>query len=432
MLTGKDIYSRAKELIPGGTQLLSKRPELFSTDWPAYYKSAKGVTVTGLDGSVFTDMSIMGVGAAVLGYANDYVDEAVIKTIKTGIQTSLISPLEVELAETLLGLHPWFDGVRYAKSGGEAITIAIRIARAATGREKVFFSGYHGWHDWYLSANLSDRSALDGELMPGLSPKGVPRGLQGTSYPLNLSQIEESIDSNNVSPTEIACIIIEPARGEAVGNETLAQLREYCAKHDIVLIFDEITSGFRSCVGGMHRLGDTKPDMAILAKGLANGYPIATILGKDSIMEAAQQTFISSTNWTEATGLAAAMATIKRYQEIDAAQVINSMGSMLKSVWKEAFRKHGIESSVTGIDSLPAFKFEGPDELKFYNFFVSTMLRKGILAFRQFKPSTAHTQNDIEYYRVCLSETLTEYDNLDRNIKNYVEVQTGFHRLTKE
>ena len=294
MLTGKEIYSRAKSLIPGGTQLLSKRPELFSTNWPAYYKSAKGVKITGLDDTVYTDMSIMGVGAAVLGYADDYVDEAVIRTIKNGVQTSLMSPAEVELAEILLDLHPWFEGVRYAKSGGEAIAIAVRIARAATGREKVFFSGYHGWHDWYLSANLADCSALDGELMPGLSPNGVPRSLRGTSYPIDLNDIVSSIKNAQADPSDIACIIIEPARGEAIGKEVLNHLREYCDKHNIVLIFDEITSGFRSCVGAMHRLGETKPDMAILAKGMANGYPLAAILGIGSIMDAAQKTFISA------------------------------------------------------------------------------------------------------------------------------------------
>ncbi|MDG1946516.1 MAG: aminotransferase class III-fold pyridoxal phosphate-dependent enzyme [Amylibacter sp.] len=432
MQTGKLTYSHAKSLIPGGTQLLSKRPELFSSEWPAYYKSAKGVNITGLDGEIFTDMSIMGVGAAVLGYADDDVDEAVIRTIKNGVQTSLMSPIEVELAETLLELHPWFDGVRYAKSGGEALAIAVRIARAATGREKVFFSGYHGWHDWYLAANLADCSALDGELMPGLSPNGVPRSLQGTSYPIDLNDIEASIKNVNVCPNEIACIIIEPARGNAVGKEVLNQMRKYCDMHNIVLIFDEITSGFRSCVGAMHRLGEIKPDMSVLAKGMANGYPLAAILGIEAIMDGAQNTFISSTNWTEATGLAAALATICKYQEIEAAKKINLMGSAMKNIWKNAFETYDLDCSVSGIDSLPAFKFNDPDELKFYNFFVSEMLNKGVLAFRQFKPSTAHSSEDLELYSRCLDETLEKYNNLNRDVKSYAPVQTGFHRLTKE
>ena len=432
MLTGKSTYSRAKSLIPGGTQLLSKRPELFSTEWPAYYKSAKGVKIIGLDDAIFTDISIMGVGAAVLGYADDDVDDAVIRTIKNGVQTSLISPLEVELAETLLELHPWFEGVRYAKSGGEAIAIAVRIARAATGRDKIFFSGYHGWHDWYLAANLADSSALDSELMPGLSPNGVPRSLRGTSYPIDLSDIETSIQNANALPADIACIIIEPARGEALGKEVLNKLRKYCDAHNIVLIFDEITSGFRSCVGGMHRLGDTKPDMAVLAKGMANGYPLAAILGIGSVMDRSQKTFISSTNWTEATGLAAALATIHKYQAVDAAKKINFIGSMLKSIWETAFAKHGLDCSVSGIDSLPAFKLNHKDELRFYNFFVSEMLSKGILAFRQFKPSTAHSAEDLKLYGHCLEETLEKYNNTNRDLTSYAPVQTGFHRLTKE
>ena len=256
--------------------------------------------------------------------------------------------------------------------------------------------------------------------------------LRGTSYPIDLSDIDTSIQNANALPADIACIIIEPARGEALGKEVLNKLRKYCDAHNIVLIFDEITSGFRSCVGGMHRLGDTKPDMAVLAKGMANGYPLAAILGIGSVMDRAQKTFISSTNWTEATGLAAALATIHKYQAVDAAKKINFIGSMLKSIWDTAFTKYGLDCSVSGIDSLPAFKLNHKDELRFYNFFVSEMLSKGILAFRQFKPSTAHSAEDLDYYSYCLDKTLQEYNNTNRDVKNYASVQTGFHRLTKE
>ena len=426
------IYKRAKEIIPGGTQLLSKRPELFSAYWPSHYKRAKGVIITDLDDNQFVDMSIMGVGAAILGYADPEVDQAVIENIKNGVQTSLLSPLEVDLGELLLKYHPWFDAVRYAKSGGEAMAMAVRIARAATGREKVFFSGYHGWHDWYLAANLASEQALDGQLMPGLEPIGVPRSLAGTAYPVDLANIECSIADTQTEPDTIAAIVIEPARGSAVSKQALINLRKYCDRHNIVLIYDEITSGFRCCTGAMHRLDDVKPDIAVLAKAMANGYSAAAILGIKAVMDATQRTFISSTNWTESTGFAASIATIKKYEATDAASHVNQIGSKFKEIWRTAFQKHSINCEVTGIDSLPAFQFNGEHQLAFYNFFVSEMLKYKVLAFRQFKPSLAHNDAHLDQFTEALDKVLVKYNNIDRDLSHYEDVQVGFHRLMKE
>ena len=150
--TGVLRYKQAKSLIPGGTQLLSKRPEMFAPDvWPSYYEKSKGVHLWDLDGRQFLDMSIMSVGASILGYDNDYVDDAVIDSIKNGSASSLNCVEEIELAENLIDLHPWFSMVRYARSGGESMSVAVRIARAHTGKENILFSGYHGWGDWYLA-----------------------------------------------------------------------------------------------------------------------------------------------------------------------------------------------------------------------------------------------------------------------------------------
>ena len=217
------LYQRAKELIPGGTQLLSKRPEMFAPDvWPSYYAKAKGNRIWDMEGREYLDMSIMAVGACILGYADDDVDAAVIEAVKCGSNASLNCPEEVELGEVLINLHPWFDQIRYCRSGGEAMSIAVRIARARTGRDKVLFSGYHGWCDWYLAANLSTNSALDGQLMPGLAPSGVPRGLAGTAipfFPNNLDGLKEIVA---VEKQEVAAIVIEPARAIAASEEYLA------------------------------------------------------------------------------------------------------------------------------------------------------------------------------------------------------------------
>jgi glutamate-1-semialdehyde 2,1-aminomutase len=173
-----ETQRKAQILIPGMTQLLSKRPDMFAPGvWPGYFSKAKGVEIWDLDGNRYIDMSIAGIGANVLGYADPDVDAAVRSAIDAGVSSSLNCPEEVELAELLCDLHPWADMVRYARTGGESMAIAVRIARAYTGKDKIAFCGYHGWHDWYLAANLGTENALGEHLLPGLSPIGVPKGL---------------------------------------------------------------------------------------------------------------------------------------------------------------------------------------------------------------------------------------------------------------
>ena len=184
MGSGQKLWKRAKKVIPGGNMLLSKRPEMFLPDqWPAYYSKAEGCKVWDLDDNELIDMSIMGIGTNVLGYAHPEVDEAVIQAVRSSNMSTLNSPEEVYLAEKLIELHPWADMVRFARTGGEANAIAIRIARAASGRDKIAICGYHGWHDWYLATNLKDDHGLDNHLLPGLSPSGVPQDLKGTTLP---------------------------------------------------------------------------------------------------------------------------------------------------------------------------------------------------------------------------------------------------------
>jgi len=173
--TGQRLYVKAKTRIPGGTQLLSKRPELYLPEqWPSYYSRAKGVEVWDLDGNRYLDMCYNGIGACILGACDPDVDAAVRTAIDAGSMSTLNAPEEVELADLLCELHPWADMVRYARCGGEAMAVAVRIARAKTHRDIIAFCGYHGWHDWYLAANLGEETALDGHLLPGLQPAGVP------------------------------------------------------------------------------------------------------------------------------------------------------------------------------------------------------------------------------------------------------------------
>ncbi len=431
---GPKLYNKAKALIPGGTQLLSKRPEMFAPDiWPAYYSKAKGCRVWDLDGREYIDMSIMAVGACILGYADEDVDAAVIESIHKGVNSSLNCPEEVELAEALIDLHPWFDMVRYARGGGEALSIAVRIARAKTKRDTVLFSGYHGWTDWYLAANLDDESGLDGQLMPGLEPNGVPRGLVGTAIPFHFNDIDSLRETIRGKESEIAAIIIEPARGEDAPSEYLQTLREIASEIGAVLIYDEITSAYRMCAGGIHRRYGIYPDMAVFAKSMANGYAMSAILGTEDVMQAAQSTFVSSTNWTERVGPTAALATLKKYQETQTDKHIISIGNKTQQIWQDAALKTGLKIDVTGLPTLSAFGFKSEKSMELNTRFSIEMLRRGFLGFRQFKPSLSHDAAELDQYKNAVEDIFSILSKLpDDEIISSSVAHAGLHRLTKE
>ena len=432
--SGAELYEKAKKLIPGGTQLLSKRPEMFAPDlWPAYYNKAKGSKVWDLDDKKFLDMSIMAVGACILGYADDDVDSAVIDAIRSGVSSSLNCSEEITLANLLLELHPWFDMVRYARSGGEAMSVAIRIARAKTNRDIVLFSGYHGWADWYLAANLSNRNHLDGQLMPGLDPLGVPRGLAGTSIPFDPNDLDSLRKLLETNKSNVAAIVIEPARGADVDANFLKNLREISLEFKTILIFDEITTGFRICSGGIHRKYGIYPDIAVFAKSISNGYPMSVVVGTSFVMEAAQSTFISSTNWTDRMGPTAAIATIEKYKKNDVATRIISLGKKVKNIWKNAAEQNGIKLKISGIPSLPSFAFESAFSNELNTRFVSELLHRNILGFRQFKPSFAHSDIDLENYEFAINEVFKILATLPEDeIISTPVAHSGFYRLTPE
>lgn len=432
--TGVSMYQLAKSLMPGGTQLLSKRPEMFAPEvWPAYYSKAKGCRVWDLNGREFVDMSIMSVGACILGYADEEVDEAVIRAIRDGVNSSLNCPEEVQLAEALIELHPWFDMVRYARSGGEAMSIAVRIARAHTGRDTVMFSGYHGWNDWYLAANLSDDNNLDGQLMPGLEPRGVPRGLVGTALPFDANSIESLRAKIKGNEKKIAAIIIEPARGEDATSGYLKSLRELADEIDAVLLFDEITSGYRMCAGGIHRNYGVQPDMAVFAKSMANGYAMSAVMGTEKVMQAAQTTFISSTNWTDRIGPTAAMATLRKYQRDQVDRHIITIGNKMQQIWKSSAKNAGLSISVTGLPSLAAFAFQSPNSVEMNTRYTIGMLKEGFLGFRQFKASQSHSDTELNQYERAVKKVFYEIASDPCGIDFDTPLHhSGFQRLTKE
>ncbi|WAC04330.1 MAG: aminotransferase class III-fold pyridoxal phosphate-dependent enzyme [Methanoregula sp.] len=433
---GPELWKKAKQIIPGGNQLLSKRSEQFLPDlWPSYYQRAKGDEVWDLDGNHFIDMCIMGIGACPLGYADDDVDSAVTEAIKNGSMCTLNCPEEVELAEVLIKLHPWAEMVRYTRCGGEAMAVAVRIARAQTGKDKIAFCGYHGWHDWYLSANLANDRALDGHLLPGLDPSGVPRGLLGTSLPFRYNHPEELRAIQSQNSNELAAIVMEPTKDHEPDPGFLKEVREVAEESGAVLIIDEVSAGFRLTTGGAHMLYNLKPDIAVFAKAMSNGYPMAAIIGKEDTMQAAQDTFISSTYWTERIGPVAALATIAKYQRCNVPDQLIQSGRKVQEGWKKAAAVAGLELDVGGIPPLSHFSFKCDQSLAAQTLFTQNMLKKGFLAGKSYDASYAHTDAHIQRYLDETGDTMISISKaLDKgtlmSMLKGPAAHSGFHRLT--
>lgn len=435
-------YEQAKQVIPGGTQLLSKRPEMFAPGvWPAYARQARGCEVIDLDGRRYIDMTTSGIGACLLGYADPDVTAAVQSRIARGSMCTLNAIEELELAELLIELHPWAEQVRYARSGGESMSIAVRIARAATGREKLAFCGYHGWADWYLAANLSPAGAADrlqGHLLPGLEPAGVPQGLAGTALPFTYNRLGELEQIFAQHGSTLAAVVMEPTRSACPEPGFLEGVRELCDRHGTALIFDEISSGWRMHVGGVHMRFGVHPDLVVFAKALGNGHPMAAILGRRRFMTAAQTSFISSTYWTEAVGPTAALATVRKLRQVDIATHTTKIGNLMATGWKQLGQETNLPVKVGGHPALLQLGFDHPHAVPLSTLFTTRMLSHGFLAGGGFYPSYAHRPTHVEAYLQAarpvfleLADALAKDDLLQRLERARVPLKhTGFARLT--
>ena len=432
--TGQDLYKKAKTLIPGGTMLLSKRPEMFLPDnWPSYFSKAKGCKVWDLDGNEYTDMCIMGIGTNTLGYGNDEVDNAVIDTVKKGNMSTFNCPEEVALAEKLVELNPWADMVRFARSGGEANSIAIRIARAASGKDKVAICGYHGWHDWYLSANHNKGDELSSHLLSGLNPNGVPKNLKNTVHPFHYNDFEELLDI--VTSNDIGVIKMEVMRNFGPEDNFLQKVRDLATQRNIVLIFDECTSGFRETYGGIYKKYGVEPDMAMYGKTIGNGYALTAVVGKKAVMEAAQTSFISSTFWTERIGPTAALKTLEVMQNMKSWDIITAQGKKVQSQWKSLAETHNIEIMVSGMPALSTYSFNSDNAMEYKTFIAQEMLKKGFLASTNFYACTEHKDVNIAHYFDALDgvyKTISDCEKGHKNIHDLLEgpvCHSGFKRL---
>jgi glutamate-1-semialdehyde 2,1-aminomutase len=429
---GQKLYSKAKQIVAGGNMLLSKRPEMFLPEqWPSYFSKSKGCEVWDLDGKKYID-TLMMPGTNSLGYNYEEIDEAVKETINSGNMSTLNAPEEVELTERLVELHPWADMARFARSGGEANSVAIRLARAASGKDNVAFCGYHGWHDWYLASNLSDSKGLDGHLLPGLDPHGVPKNLKDSVHPFeynNFDKLEELVKTKN-----IGVIKMEVYRNKEPENNFLHRVRKLANEHNIVLVFDECTSGFRKNFGGLHKLYDVEPDVAMFGKALGNGYAVTAVLGKREVMQAAEKSFISSTFWTERIGSSAALATLKAMDKEKSWEKITSMGEEINKEWIKLSQEYELPITVSGLTALTTFTFKSKNALAYKTLITQEMLKKGYLAATAVYVCTAHTPEIIKTYLENLKplfQTIKECEE-GRDIMTLLEgpiAHGGFKRL---
>ena len=397
--------------------LFSKNPDLFLPGkWPAYFSKSKGCKLWDLNNNVYDDVAFMGVGTNTLGYCHPNIEKKVIKVLKKGTMSTLNSIEEILLAEKLISLHPWSEMARFTRSGGEANAVAIRIARAASGRDKIAVCGYHGWHDWYLSSNINNENSLNTNLMSNLPINGVPKNLKNTVFTFEYNNFEQL--KKIVKKNKIGAIKMEVKRTSDPKNNFLNKIRNLATQNNIVLIFDECTSGFRQTYGGIHKFYNIEPDMAIFGKALGNGYAINAIIGKRNIMEQSQKSFISSTFWTERVGSTAALETLEIMDKTKSWKEITSTGKKIKKIWKRLSILHNLDLKIQGIDAVPNFYFNSKNNLEYKTLITQEMLKKNILASNMIYCALPHKEKILKKYFDILESIFYKISKVEKDQKN--------------
>ncbi len=431
-----EIYERARALIPGTTQLISRRPTRAALGVsPIYAERAKGCRIWDVDGNEYIDWT-SAVGPVILGYADDVVDDAVRAQIARGAIYSIVQESAVELAEELVRIVPSAEMVRYCKGGGEACTIAVRIARGVTGRDKVLFCGYHGWHDWYQAANLGAERLAE-HLFNGIEPIGVPRSLEGTAMPFTYGDLEELEGLLQQHAGELACIIMEPMRSGEPPEGYLAGVRDLATRYGVVLIFDEVSSGWRVARGSAQEYVGVTPDMTVFAKAISNGYPMGAVVGKREFMEPASRMFISSAYWDDNIGIAASLACLRELERRDAVAHFNRIGALFKEQVNAAAAAAGLAAQCVGVAAHPSIRIEVDDPAeaaKVNALFIQENARRGVILATGFMFNCSHGESEVERTAAVVEESFGKIaEGLDRGtIDDLLEVppqEESFRRL---
>lgn len=335
----------------------------------------------------------MAVGPLVLGYCYDKVDEAIKKQLEDGITFSLTHPLEVELSEKITELIPCAESVRISKTGCDAASAAVRIARAFTGREKVLSCGYHGWHDWYIS--VTDRNA------------GIPKAVQDLTFTFNYNDIESLKDSID---EDTACVIMEPTVFHEPREGFLEEVKEICHKNGSLLIFDEIWTGFRLNIGGAQTHFGVTPDLATFSKAMANGMPISIVCGRKDVMKVLEHdVFFFTTFGGEALSLAASVATIDELVEKNVPAHLDRQGAKLKDGYNKIAEDLGMDyTKAIGFNyrSMVTYDPKAGDPLLQKTLVQQEMIKRGVLWGGFHTMCYSHTDADMDYIVKAYAEVL--------------------------
>ncbi len=392
------LYHRAIGLIPSVTQTLAKGPgQWVKGVAPKYLVKGKGSHVWDVDGNEYIDY-MMGVGPLSLGYAYPKIDEAIKKQLEDGITFSMMHPLEVEVAEMIREIIPNAEAVRYSKTGADATSAAVRLARAYTGKNKVLCCGYHGWHDWYIAVTARNQ--------------GIPEAVQANSYTFSYNDIKSVKDSID---GDVAAIILEPVVFQEPKDNFLNQLSDLCSEKGIVLIFDEMWTGFRMALGGAQEFFGITPDLATYSKAVANGMPISILTGKRKIMDLAEDDiFFYTTFGGEALSLAAVKATIEELRDKNVPAFLDKQGKKLKDGYNAITRKLDIDfTRMIGYNwrSMAVFDEYAGNPLVQKSLMQQEMIKRGVLWQGFFNMSFSHSDTDVEYTLQALEESLLFLNN---------------------
>ncbi len=418
-----ELYARATGLIPAYTQTLAKGPGQYIRGVaPKYLQRGKGSHVWDVDGNEFVDFN-MAIGPLSLGYAYPAVDNAIRAQLEEGITFSMMHPLEVEVAELIREVVPNAEMVRYSKTGCDATSAAVRLARAYTGRSKVLCCGYHGWHDWYVA--VTDRN------------RGIPQAVQDLSFTFNYNDIQSVVDSID---DDVACVILEPMVFEEPKDNFLQRLRDVCTRHGIVLIFDEMWTGFRLALGGAQQHFGVNADLMCYSNAVANGMPISILAGRREIMQLCEkEIFFFTTFGGEALSLAATKATILELREKRVPDALARQGRKLKDGYKDIARQLAMTyTSCGGMDcrTIVTFDASAGNPLEMKSLVQQEMIRRGVLWGGCHNMSYSHTDEDIIHTLTAYREVLPILKRAveDKNILSYLRgeaVEPVFRRSGK-
>jgi glutamate-1-semialdehyde 2,1-aminomutase len=375
-----NLLRRAQRVIPSATQTLAKGPQQHVQGIaPVFASHGKGGVLVDVDGNEFIDCT-MGVGPLVLGYAHPAVDEAIVKQLQRGITFSLMHELEVFVAEAIQAIVPNAQKVRFSKTGADVTSAAVRLARAHTGKSTILCCGYHGWHDWYIG--VTNRNA------------GIPESTQQNTYTFQYNDIDSVLDAID---HDTAAIILEPMVVEWPTNNFLQSLREICTEKNIVLIFDEMWTGFRMALGGAQEYFGVQADLTCFSKAIANGMPLSVLVGNEEIMQRLDtDVFFYTTFGGEALSLAAALATIHTLDVLDVPEHLAAMGTTLQQGVQHAITTSNAENiACVGYPARTMLQIQGADTLLVKSFIQQEFIKRGILWGGFHNLCYAHTQEHI-------------------------------------